>query len=63
MKNIIKTAGYSLVAVSSVAYTSVNAAIDYGSTEWKVDSKLTGRLRGLNLRDYTNYDYLIFYDF
>ena len=32
MKNIIKTAGYSLVAVSSVAYTS---AVDYGIADGK----------------------------
>ncbi len=28
MKNIVKTAGYSLVALTSVAYTNVSAAID-----------------------------------
>jgi len=29
MKNIVKTAGYSLVALTSVAYTNVSAKIEF----------------------------------
>lgn len=51
MKNIVKLAGYSLVALTSVAYTNVSALKFEWSSEWtgKVGTNLKGIDNGGNI--------------
>ena len=51
MKNIVKTAGYSLVALTSVAYTNVSALKFEWSSEWtgRVGEDLKGIDNGGNI--------------
>ena len=49
MKNIVKTAGYSLVALTSVAYTNVSAKIVFEWSHAKVDEANKGTGSGASL--------------